>query len=187
MKEYYKDLSIADIKGEEWRDIPGYDGIYQASNYGRIKSVERLDSIGRLVNAKIMKQDLNQGNRCLLISLRNPGQKNKKHSVGAIVGICFVGLRGDKEVFAHKNKNSFDNRACNIIKITYSESRILDYKCGKHPRVIPTTYIYRSSLGEYTYSQLMDKYGKKEAGAILAAARYGYRSNGVKWTRTKIE
>lgn len=60
MKEYYKDLNIADIKGEEWRDIPGYDGIYQVSNYGRIKSVERLDSIGRLVNAKIRKQDLNQ-------------------------------------------------------------------------------------------------------------------------------
>jgi len=187
MKAYYKNLSIEDIKGEEWRDIPGYDGIYQASSYGRIKSVERLDTIGRLLKEKIMKQYFDKVSRDLYVSLRIPGQKNKRRSVGSIVGMCFVGLRENKKVFAHKNKNSLDNRACNIIKITYSESRILDYKCGKQPRVIPSIYIYSSSLGEYTYSQLVDKYGKKGATAVLLAVGRGYRALGIKWTKTPIQ
>ncbi|MCB0541762.1 MAG: hypothetical protein KDE33_29945, partial [Bacteroidetes bacterium] len=34
-------LNLEDLPNEEWRDIPGYDGIYQCSNYGRIKSLRR--------------------------------------------------------------------------------------------------------------------------------------------------
>ena len=31
-------LSLEDLLNEEWRDIQGYEGHYQVSNYGRIKS-----------------------------------------------------------------------------------------------------------------------------------------------------
>lgn len=50
-KELYADYKLAyaalmlcypfgleDIDGEEWRNIEGYEGIYQISNYGRVKS-----------------------------------------------------------------------------------------------------------------------------------------------------
>ena len=40
---------------EIWKDIPNYEGLYQASNLGRVKSLERLDAIGRKVNEKILK------------------------------------------------------------------------------------------------------------------------------------
>lgn len=30
------------MENEIWKDIPGYAGIYQVSNYGRIKSLSRL-------------------------------------------------------------------------------------------------------------------------------------------------
>ena len=33
-----KSLPLNDIKGEEWRDIVGYEGYYQISNKGRVKS-----------------------------------------------------------------------------------------------------------------------------------------------------
>ena len=29
------------MNDEEWKDIPGYEGLYQASNLGRIKSIDR--------------------------------------------------------------------------------------------------------------------------------------------------
>lgn len=29
------------IENEIWKDIPNYEGIYQASNFGRIKSLKR--------------------------------------------------------------------------------------------------------------------------------------------------
>ena len=35
---------------EEWKDILGFEGLYQVSNYGRVKSLERSDAIGCRVN-----------------------------------------------------------------------------------------------------------------------------------------
>ena len=32
---------------EIWKDIPGYQGLYQVSNYGRVKSLERLVKNGK--------------------------------------------------------------------------------------------------------------------------------------------
>ena len=49
-------MSLENIEGEKWNDVPGYDGIYQASNFGRIKSCERIDCRGRLRPERIRKQ-----------------------------------------------------------------------------------------------------------------------------------
>ena len=38
---HFENLSLEDIEGEIWKDIPEYDGIYQCSNLGRIKSLRR--------------------------------------------------------------------------------------------------------------------------------------------------
>ena len=43
---------------EIWKDIPEYEGLYQASNMGRIKSLERIDALGRKVEEKILKLKL---------------------------------------------------------------------------------------------------------------------------------
>lgn len=41
-KEYAcHNLLLEDMKGEEWKDIPGLTDYYQISNYGRVKSLER--------------------------------------------------------------------------------------------------------------------------------------------------
>ena len=31
---------------EIWKDILGYEGLYQVSNFGRVKSLERIDYLG---------------------------------------------------------------------------------------------------------------------------------------------
>jgi len=36
--EIYKNLSLEDLDGEVWKEIEGYDGDYQISNLGRVKS-----------------------------------------------------------------------------------------------------------------------------------------------------
>ena len=38
---------------EEWRDIVGYEGIYQVSNIGRVKSLERVRCHGKKYKEKI--------------------------------------------------------------------------------------------------------------------------------------
>ena len=34
---------------EVWKDIKGYEGLYQVSNVGRVKSLDRIDIIGRKI------------------------------------------------------------------------------------------------------------------------------------------
>lgn len=41
MIEYYKNHELANLPNEVWKDVLGYEGIYQASNLGRVKSLER--------------------------------------------------------------------------------------------------------------------------------------------------
>lgn len=39
--ETYQNLSLEDLPNEFWRDVVGYEGIYQVSNLGRVKSLDR--------------------------------------------------------------------------------------------------------------------------------------------------
>ena len=54
-----KNLSIEPLPDEEWRDVVGYEGLYQVSNMGRVKSVPRLilycDGRRRFYNERIVK------------------------------------------------------------------------------------------------------------------------------------
>jgi hypothetical protein len=43
----YQNLSLEDMEGEKWEDVPGFDGAYHVSNYGRIKSLRRWRGAGR--------------------------------------------------------------------------------------------------------------------------------------------
>ncbi|KGO31901.1 hypothetical protein Q757_04275 [Oenococcus alcoholitolerans] len=37
---------------EIWKDIKGYEGLYQVSNLGRVKSLDRICSTGRSVKVE---------------------------------------------------------------------------------------------------------------------------------------
>src|SRR5579872_3846816 len=48
-KEYpYQNLSLKNMKGERWKDIPGFEDEYQLSNYGRLKSRDRYVDYGKV-------------------------------------------------------------------------------------------------------------------------------------------
>jgi hypothetical protein len=204
---HYLNLSLEDIDGEEWVDILGYDGIYQVSNFGRVKSLSRYNTQGALMRERIMKQYINTCNT-LMVGLRQPGGKSKQRAVSCLAGEGFIGFRDDYEnVFCHKNKNTLDNRLCNILKTTRSNSGLIDFQCGKKkvigfggkshrgPRpvlrsskgVFIERSLYCSSLGQFTWKQLVNKYGRKQARNIYTASSGGRKSLGIKWNKINIE
>ena len=46
---------------EIWKDIKGYEGVYQVSNMGRVKRLNTCDSIGRMVEERVLKKSNNNG------------------------------------------------------------------------------------------------------------------------------
>ena len=80
MEAYYKNLSIEDIPGEIWKDISGYEGLYQVSNYGRVKGLERkarsaTSKTGyRIVKSAIIQQSFTP-NQEFQVSLTKDGKR----------------------------------------------------------------------------------------------------------------
>ena len=117
---------------EEFRDIPGYEGMYQVSNEGRVKSLSRVRSNGSgtyVTKERILKQNLVKGYS--LITLCKEG-KTKSFRVHKLVVIVFLGHTpyGHKEVVDHINNISTDNRVENLQIISQRENTSKDKKNG---------------------------------------------------------
>lgn len=53
------------MENEIWKEIPGYEGLYEVSNYGQIRSIKRLEKCGnktRIRKERILKQSLRYQN-----------------------------------------------------------------------------------------------------------------------------
>lgn len=74
----YKNTSSYNLPNEEWLDICGYEGLYQVSNLGRIKSLGHLiptkGGVYRKSKTRILRQKLKK-NGYLEVMLSKNGQK----------------------------------------------------------------------------------------------------------------
>ena len=112
---------------EEWRDIKNYEGLYQVSNYGRVRSVDRFVYNYRsknrkaLIKGKILKQSLDNTNKeigyyFVIFSDR------KHYKVHRLVAFAFPEICGEWFEGAecnHKNEIKTDNRAINLEWVTH--------------------------------------------------------------------
>ena len=104
---------------ETWRDIEGYKNLYQVSNLGRVKSFDRVDSIGRKKNGIVLSNNKTNGNGYKIVSLHNNGVKKNKY-VHRLVAYAFI--EGSNERVDHINNDKSDNRAENLQFLTHREN-----------------------------------------------------------------
>lgn len=99
---------------EQWRDIPCYEGFYQASTFGNIK---RLYKSGK---EKILKPSL-KTNGYLIVSL-SKNNTRKSFDVHRLVAQVFIPNTENKSQVNHKNGIKTDNRVENLEWITPLEN-----------------------------------------------------------------
>ena len=97
---------------EVWRDIEGYEGLYQVSDQGRVKSLERKDCLGRIVKERILRP-VPASNGYLVVTLY-AGGKRKTLKVHRLVCQAFHKNPNNKSDVNHINEDKTDNRACNL-------------------------------------------------------------------------
>ena len=96
------EFTVEELANEEWRDVVGYEGLYQVSNLGRIFSFNKQS---------IMKFYDHHGYKRL--KLRSLG-KNKDFAVHRIVAMAFLPNPFNLPFINHKDENKENNRLDNL-------------------------------------------------------------------------
>lgn len=115
---------MSEIKVEEWRDIEDFEGCYQVSNMGRIKSLERVvmrkDGKPLTVRERILKANKNEDGY-LLVSLHGNGKK-RAASIHRFVAETFIPNPDNKPQVNHLDENKTNNCVSNLEWVTNLEN-----------------------------------------------------------------
>lgn len=145
------------IKQELWRDIAGYEGIYQVSNQGRIKSLDRFIDIvwqGKIVRKPLkgkIKTPNVQNNGYYIVWLCDSESNRKALLVHRLVASAFIENPNQFKDVNHKDGNKLNNGVSNLEWCTRSENikhsyRVLNHrKNSKAIRCIETDKRYESA------------------------------------------
>ena len=154
---------------EIWVDIKDFEGLYQVSNYGRVKSLERYDALGRLIEEKILKH-IKQKSGHLFVYLSKNGVE-KRYYIHQLVAMHFIPNPECKTDVHHKDHNPANNNVENLVWLTHEEHK------AEHPEVFEASAKARSRhINQYT---LDGKFIKKWDSARDIKRELGYSPSNI--------
>ena len=122
LREFHSIKNFEPLPGEQWRDVVGFEGLYQISNFGRVNSLRWAG--GRIMCPKLS----NFGYPCL--TLFKDGRKYFT-AVHILVARAFVPNPDNKPIVHHKDNDPGNCRADNLEWVTYSENEYRAFQSGR--------------------------------------------------------
>jgi hypothetical protein len=155
---------------EEWRPAVGYDGRYEVSNLGRIRSTRGLFG-SRTLNGST------KGNRYWRVTLTKDGRQ-RTPAIHTLVLTAFAGPRPPGMQGCHDDDNPANNRLTNLYWGTSSQNNRDKVRNGGHdPRRGES-----SNFAKLTASQVLEIRARYTAGGIsqrALAREYGISRSAV--------
>jgi len=112
---------------EVWKDIEGYEGLYQISNFGNVKSLNY-----RRTNEEKLLVPKTNNDGYLWVQLFG-GARNRCFLVHRLVACAFVENPGKYDYVNHKDENKANNKASNLEWCTHLYN--VQYSSIRHVRV----------------------------------------------------
>jgi hypothetical protein len=163
---------------EQWKTIEGYDGRYQISNYGRVKSVwhyhyVNLDELKKIYKEKMVAINEN-GKGYQIVSLSKDG-KRKNHYIHRLVAEHFLDKKTDADYVNHKDFNTRNNFVGNLEWCSQKENiqYSLNHNRGRfRPRMTSTGENYIRKRKDSSSYSVVIKRKEKMFKNIQDAIRY---------------
>jgi hypothetical protein len=153
---------------EIWKDIEGYEGYYQISNLGRVKSLSRIiNSVKTTYNSKeiILRNGIASNGYEFAILCVN--YKKVKISIHRFVAIYFIENPKNKPCVNHINGIKTDNKVENLEWVTYSENSYHAVRTG----LLYNSDFQRFRAKEANGIKVINKLNNRVYSSIIDAAK----------------
>lgn len=172
-------IKVADIEGEIWADVAGYEGFYSVSNMGRIKSllreVSRKNGGTVVIPERILKSSSIYGYRQVVL------MKNSiavTHRVHRLVASAFLHNYDNKPHVNHINGVRYDNRIENLEWCTESENIYHTYdSLGRIP--IMGEQVNTNKLTPEQVLEIRGKYIPRKYSCAKLGKEYGVDASAI--------
>lgn len=137
---------------EIWKDILGYEGFYQVSNLGRVRSVDRIvkGSFGsQHKKSIILAPAINTAGYYSVALTRNA--KGKTFRVHRLVAEAFIPNPGNYPIINHKDENKLNNNVNNLEWCTYSYNTVYNNSMARRQNAKNKNHSYGCEKKVYQY------------------------------------
>jgi len=175
---------------ERWKEIPGYEGYYDASDQGRIRSVDRVvpharhGTIKRKGKVLTSFPDPQSGHFRLTLSVEGKVRNEKVHR---LVALTWIGPCPDGFECCHEDGDPANNSESNLRWDTKSSNARDRIKHGTH-RVVNKRRVVRSDGAEYvSISEAAASVGRDVSSVWKVCAGRQKTCAGYGWKYADIE
>ena len=163
--------AVENLSNEIWRDVVGYEGLYQISNLGRVKSL----LFGR---ERILKTRYNVEGYAVIKLTRK--DKGKIYPIHKLLAQAFIPNPENKPIVNHKDGNKMNNNLDNLEWVTHSENVKHSYKMGLiKPKRGSENVQSKLSEEEVFYIRKNYKYRDEEFNAHKLAQKFGVATSTI--------
>lgn len=174
------------MQEEVWKDVVGYEGIYQISNTGRVKSLARANTYfnpyagrdcTRFYQERLMKLKLSRTGYVVAHLRDEANSKESWPPVHRLIAEAFIENPNDKPTVNHKDGVKANNHLSNLEWATHSENtqHAFDTGLAKPCRTQKSRVGSASHQAKLTEQQVLEIRQLREDGMTLVsiAGRYG--------------
>jgi hypothetical protein len=176
---------------EIWKDIPGYEGIYEASSLGRIRTAKGKTTSSarfkvRIWKQRIMKQKCTKnkrGRKDFRVTLWKDGVE-KTWLVARLIALAFYPISDMSLTVNHKDGNPLNNRADNLEWMTIKENIQYGFENNQFGTTKPVTLKQGENKKEFFSMSKASHFLGRNTGYVslcLKKHRNATDKDGVRW------
>ena len=150
---------------EIWKDVVGYEGLYQVSNLGRVKSLSHHCVVGWadfMSKEKILKQSTNNGGY-KYVWLHKDGSK-KIFKIHRLVAIAFIPNPNGFKCINHRDENRENNCVFNLEWCTHSYNNSYGTRVDKFRKKMGKVVLQYTKDGEFVKEWICMRVAERTTG-----------------------